>query len=191
MICNTGRFKLLQYLKKMCNNQLHFILMQKLITLYSMTPHETWMKYALREAERALDQNEVPVGCIIVRDNKIIGKGYNQNVTLKDPTAHAEIIAITAAAAKLQSKFLEECTLYVTLEPCAMCAGAIVLAKIPALVFGAFDPKAGACGTLYTITEDARLNHRVHTIGGVLDAECGALLRDFFLVKRNGGRQEY
>jgi len=152
-----------------------------------MTPHETWMKYAIREAERALDQNEVPVGCIIVRDNKIIGKGYNQTETLKDPTAHAEIIAITAAAAQLQSKFLEECTLYVTLEPCAMCAGAIVLAKIPTLVFGAYDPKAGACGTLYTITEDNRLNHRVHTIGGVLDGECGGLLRDFFALKRNGG----
>lgn len=154
-----------------------------------MTPHESWMKYALREAERALEHNEVPVGCIIVRDNKIIGKGYNQNETLKDPTAHAEIIAITAAAAQLQSKFLEDCTLYVTLEPCAMCAGAIVLAKISTLVFGAYDPKAGACGTLYTITEDSRLNHRVHTIGGILDAECGALLRDFFLVKRNGGRR--
>jgi tRNA(adenine34) deaminase len=156
-----------------------------------MTPHETWMKYALKEAERALDQNEVPVGCVIVRDNRIIGKGYNQNETLKDPTAHAEIIAITAAAAQLQSKVLEACTLYVTLEPCAMCAGAIVLARIPTLVFGAYDPKAGACGTLYTITEDARLNHRVHTLGGVCDTECGALMRDFFSVKRNGGKQNY
>lgn len=152
-----------------------------------MTPHETWMKYAIREAERALDRQEVPVGCIIVRDNKIIGKGYNQTETLKDPTAHAEIIAITAAAAQLQSKFLEGCTLYVTLEPCAMCAGAIVLAKVPTLVFGAYDPKAGACGTLYTITGDTRLNHTVHTIGGVLDTECGALLRDFFYTKRSGG----
>ena len=156
-----------------------------------MTPHENWMKYAIKEAGRAYDQKEVPVGCVIVRDNKIIGKGYNQIETLKDPTAHAEIIAITAAAAQLQSKFLEKCTLYVTLEPCAMCAGAIVLAKIPTLVFGAYDPKAGACGTLYTITEDARLNHRVHTIGGVRDAECGGLIRDFFNVKRSDGFQNY
>ncbi len=156
-----------------------------------MTPHETWMKYAIKEAERAFDQNEVPVGCIIVHENKIIGKGYNQIETLKDPTAHAEIIAITAAAAQLESKFLENCTMYVTLEPCTMCAGAIVLAKIPTLVFGAYDPKAGACGTLYTITEDARLNHRVHTISGVLDAECGSLIRDFFKLKRSDGIQNY
>jgi tRNA(adenine34) deaminase len=152
-----------------------------------MTPHEQWMRYALREAEKALDAAEVPVGCVIVRNNQVIGKGYNQNETLKDPTAHAEIIAITAAAAQIGSKILSDCTMYVTLEPCPMCAGAIVLARIPVLVFGAYDPKAGACGTLYNITEDTRLNHRVHTVGGVLDAECGALLKDFFKVRRLGG----
>lgn len=151
-----------------------------------MTRHEQWMKYAIKEAEKAFEQNEVPVGCVVVRENRIIGKGHNQNETLKDPTAHAEIIAITAAAAQLQSKVLDKCTIYVTLEPCAMCAGAIVLARIPTLVFGAYDPKAGACGTLYTITEDVRLNHRVHTVGGVLDADCSLLLREFFAMKRAG-----
>jgi tRNA(adenine34) deaminase len=152
-----------------------------------MTQHERWMEYALREAEKAFDQNEVPVGCVIVKGNKIIGKGYNQNETLRDPTAHAEIIAITAAAAQLQSKVLEECTLYVTLEPCPMCAGALVLARMQTVVFGVYDPKAGACGTLYTITEDKRLNHRVQTVGGVLDEKCSELLRDFFAMKRSGG----
>jgi tRNA(adenine34) deaminase len=152
-----------------------------------MTQNERWMEYAFREAEKAFDQNEVPVGCIIVRGNKIIGKGYNQNETLKDPTAHAEIIAITAAAAQLKSKIMEGCTMYVTLEPCPMCAGALVLARIQTLVFGAYDPKAGACGTLYTITEDVRLNHRVQTIGGVLDEKCSVLLREFFALKRSGG----
>jgi tRNA(adenine34) deaminase len=149
-----------------------------------MTAHERWMNYAIKEAEKAFDLQEVPVGCVIVRDNTIIGKGYNQTETLNDPTAHAEIIAITAAAATLGSKFLEKSTLYVTLEPCAMCAGAMVLARLQKLVFGAYDPKAGACGTLYAITEDRRLNHRVHTVGGVLDEQCSALLRDFFKIQR-------
>ncbi len=151
-----------------------------------MTRHEQWMELALREAEKAFDQIEVPVGCVIVRENRIIGKGYNQNETLNDPTAHAEIIAITAAAAQLRSKRLDDCTLYVTLEPCPMCAGAIVLARIPTLVFGAFDPKAGACGTIYNITADSRLNHHVRTIAGVLDDKCGGLLREFFALKRSG-----
>ncbi len=106
------------------------------------------------------------MGCVIVSDNRIIGKGYNQIETLKDPTAHAEIIAITAAAAFLGSRRLVNTALYVTLEPCAMCAGAIVQARIPRLVFGAFDPKAGACGTLFNIVQDQRLNHRADVVGG-------------------------
>lgn len=142
--------------------------------------HERWMAIALREAERAYDEDEVPVGAIIVRDGHIVGKGYNQNERLKDPTAHAEILAITAAANTLQDRRLDGCTMYVTLEPCPMCAGAIVLARIPVLVFGAYDAKAGACGTLYTIPEDPRLNHRAHVIPGVLDNDCSALLRSFF-----------
>jgi len=109
---------------------------------------------------------------------------------LQDPTAHAEMIAITAAAAHLHSRRLELCTLYVTLEPCPMCAGAIVLARIPTLVFGAYDPKAGACGTLYTIPEDPRLNHRVHVIPGVCDTESESLLRSFFGRVRSVGPQK-
>jgi tRNA(adenine34) deaminase len=138
------------------------------------------MKAALREAQRAFDVNEVPVGAVIVQDGKIIGRGYNQIERLKDPTAHAEMIAITAASNHLQSRRLEKCTLYVTLEPCPMCAGAIVLARIPTLVFGVFDPKAGACGTLYNIVEDKRLNHMVHVVGGVCEGESQALLKSFF-----------
>jgi tRNA(adenine34) deaminase len=148
--------------------------------------HEYFMELALREAELALARKEVPVGAVIVQNNKIIGKGSNQIELLQDPTAHAEMIAITAAAAHLESRRLEECTLYVTLEPCAMCAGAIVLARIPVLIFGAYDPKAGACTSLYTITNDSRLNHRVHTKGGVLEEKCGGILKEFFKERRPG-----
>jgi len=148
------------------------------------TQHEQWMKMALREAQRAFDADEVPIGALIVHNERIIGRGYNQIEQLQDPTAHAEMIAITAAANHLQSRRLEKCTLYVTLEPCAMCAGAIVLARIPALVFGAFDVKAGACSTLYNIVEDARLNHRSHVVSGILDRECEGLLKQFFAKKR-------
>ena len=144
------------------------------------TEHERWMESALREAERAYEDDEVPVGAVIVKEGRIVGKGYNQNERLKDPTAHAEIIAITAAANALGDKRLDGCTLYVTLEPCPMCAGAIVLARIPTLVFGAYDPKAGACSTLYNIVEDSRLNHTVHVIPGVLDDRSSALLKAFF-----------
>jgi tRNA(adenine34) deaminase len=149
-------------------------------------PYEYWMRFAYREAEKAYELDEVPIGCIIVKDNAIIGKGYNQTEMLKDSTAHAEMIAITAACGTVDSRFLTGCTAYVTLEPCPMCAGAFVNSRIEKLVFGAYDPKAGSCGTLYTITEDDRLNHRIHTIGGILDAECGAILKDYFLKKRKG-----
>lgn len=146
--------------------------------------YEYWMEIALREAEIAAQREEVPVGAVIIQNGKIIGKGSNQIELLKDPTAHAEIIAITAAASYLDNRRLENCTMFVTLEPCAMCAGAIVLAKIPILVFGAYDPKAGACSSLYTITNDFRLNHKVHTIGGVLADKCGGILKEFFKMKR-------
>ena len=138
------------------------------------------MAYAIREAEQAAKRKEVPVGAVIVRENRIIGRGYNQIESLQDPTAHAEMIAITAAATHLSSRRLEGCVLYVTLEPCAMCAGAIVQARIPLLVFGAHDPKAGACGTLYNIVQDDRLNHRVDLVGGIEEARCGGMLKDFF-----------
>ncbi len=149
-----------------------------------MTEHERWMESALREADRALQAGEVPVGAVIVYQNTVIGKGSNQVESLRDPTAHAEMIAVTAAAEYLNSKWLEECTLYVTLEPCVMCTGALVLSRIPTIVFGAYDPKAGACGTLYNLAQDSKLNHRIHVIGGVLDDKCGLLLREFFNARR-------
>ena len=145
-----------------------------------MTQNEQWMKQALREAEKAYEQGEVPVGAVVVREGKIIGRGYNQIELLQDPTAHAEMIALTAAANHLKSRRLEQCTLYVTLEPCPMCAGAVVLSRIPTLVFGAYDPKAGACGTLMNIPEDKRLNHNPHIIAGVCDRESEELLKGFF-----------
>lgn len=152
-----------------------------------MTDDERWMESALREAEQAKKRKEVPVGAVIVHNGKIIGRGFNQIETLQDPTAHAEMIAITAAAAGLGSRRFDGCTLYVTLEPCPMCAGAIVLARIPRVVFGASDPKAGACGTLFNIVQDNRLNHRVDLVGGVSGERCGALLSEFFAAMREKG----
>ena len=145
------------------------------------------MEFALKEAELAYKRKEVPVGAILVKKARIIGKGYNQTETLRDPTAHAEMIAITAGAAQAGNHRLEDCTLYVTLEPCSMCAGAIVLARIPRLVFGTADPKAGACGTLYNITQDERLNHRVTLAKGVLERQCAAILKEFFSKVRSNG----
>jgi tRNA(adenine34) deaminase len=131
----------------------------------------------------------VPVGAVIVSENRIIGRAHNQTETLQDPTAHAEMIAISAAANTLGSWRLEGCTLFVTLEPCAMCAGAVVLSRIRRVVFGAFDPKAGACGSLRNLVQDVRLNHRVELTSGVLDAEVSDLMKAFFQnlrdVKRN------
>jgi tRNA(adenine34) deaminase len=138
------------------------------------------MKQALREATLAYEEDEVPVGAVVVCKGTIIGKGHNQIERLQDPTAHAEMIALTAASNHLESRRLEGCTMYVTLEPCPMCAGAIVLARIPTLVFSAFDPKAGACGTLYNITHDKRLNHTVHIVSGVCDRESEELVKSFF-----------
>jgi len=149
-----------------------------------MTQHERWMTIALQEAEIARKKNEIPVGAVIVYENSIIARGYNQVELMRDPTAHAEMIALTAAAAHLQSKWLNNCAMYVTLEPCPMCAGAIVLSRLPLLVFGCYDPKMGSCGTIYSIPEDKRLNHRVHVVGGILDDQCTVLLRDFFKMKR-------
>jgi tRNA(adenine34) deaminase len=150
-----------------------------------MTEDERWMESAIREAEQAYKRKEVPIGAVIVHNSRIIGRGYNQIETLQDPTAHAEIIAITAAAANLGTRRLDACTLYVTLEPCPMCAGAIVLARIPRLVFGAPDPKAGACGTLFNIVQDKRLNHRVELVPGIMEAKCGGLMKEFFGKVRN------
>jgi tRNA(adenine34) deaminase len=149
-----------------------------------MTMHETWMKQTFREAERAYEEGEVPIGCIITFQNTIIAKAHNQVETLKDATAHAEIIAITAASEYLQSKQLHGCSMYVTLEPCSMCAGAIVLSKIENLYFGAYDVKSGACGSVLDITNNKFLNHACNTAGGIMDTECKEILRSFFEVKR-------
>lgn len=149
-----------------------------------MTQHEIWMNYAFKEAEKAYAKEELPVGAVIVFDNMVIAKGHNQVETLKDPTAHAEIIAITAAAEYLSSKALLGCTMYVTLEPCSMCAGAIVLAKLEALYFGAFDNKSGACGSVLNVTNNKSLNHQLSVTGGIMDDKCGDILRSFFEVKR-------
>ena len=144
------------------------------------------MRSAIREAERALEIGEVPVGCIIVHEGRVIGKAHNQRELLQDPTAHAEMIAITQAAAHFKSWRLENAKLYVTLEPCPMCAGAIILARIAEVYFGAFDPKAGACGSVVNLLEDARFNHQPAVVSGVLGEECGALLSNFFRSIRQG-----
>jgi tRNA(adenine34) deaminase len=146
-----------------------------------------YMEYAIREARAALEHDEVPVGCVIVHENRIVGKAHNMRETLQDPTAHAEVLAITQAAAALQSWRLEGAKLYVTLEPCPMCAGAIILSRVAEVYFGAFDPKAGACGTLMNLLEDKRFNHQPKVTSGLLADECAALLTDFFRnIRRRG-----
>ena len=142
------------------------------------------MKLALKEAERAFEANEVPVGAVVIRQGQIIGRGHNMVETLKDPTAHAEMIAITAACETLGDKYLEGCTLYVTLEPCPMCAGAIVWSRLQRLIFGAFDDKAGAASTLYTIPRDPRLNHQVEIVSGVEADKASILMKSFFARRR-------
>lgn len=149
---------------------------------------EKYMRAALREARYALDDDEVPVGAIVVMGERVVGRAHNQRERLKDPTAHAEMIALTQAAAAAESWRLDKATLYVTLEPCIMCAGALVQARIGRVVFGAPDPKAGACGSLYKVGIDPRLNHRFEITGGVLEADCAALLFDFFRSKRGPPR---
>ena len=142
--------------------------------------HTHWMREALKEAKQALKKEEVPVGAIIISDEKIIGKGYNQIEMLQDPTAHAEMIAITAAASTLGKKWLTDATLYVTVEPCSMCAGAIVLARLKRVVYGVTDPKTGAHSSIINLLNDPRLNHRLEVIPGILKEECEALLLTFF-----------
>jgi tRNA(adenine34) deaminase len=145
---------------------------------------EQGMRAALREAVASEAADEVPVGCVIVRDGAVVGRGHNQVESLQDATAHAEILAIGAASNALGSWRLSECTLYVTLEPCSMCAGAIILARLGRLVYGATDPKAGACGSVLDVIHERRLNHRVEVVPGVLAEECGGLLKRFFERKR-------
>jgi tRNA(adenine34) deaminase len=151
--------------------------------------HDYFMQLALQEAEYAMTENEVPVGAVIVHEGRIIAAAHNQREQLRDPTAHAEMIAITQAAALRGSWRLDGCTLYVTLEPCPMCAGAILQARIPTVVYGAADPKAGAVQTLYRLLDDPRLNHRAQVVSGVLAEACGQVLTRFFQQQRQMGKK--
>ena len=147
------------------------------------------MQLALAEARAAREENEVPIGAVIVRGRQVLARAHNQREQLRDPTAHAEMIAITQAAEARQSWRLDGCTLYVTLEPCAMCAGAIVLARIPQVVYGAADPKAGAVHSLFRLLDDPRLNHRAEVVSGVLAEACGEILTRFFKDQRGLGKK--
>lgn len=152
-----------------------------------MDNHEHYMRLALKEAEKALEEDEVPVGAVIVHEGHIIARAHNQRERLKDPTAHAEMVAITQAAAYLENWRLEGATLYVTKEPCIMCAGAMVQARLTNLVFGAFDEKGGACGSVVNLVEEPRFNHQVKVTGGVLAEESAVLLREFFQERCRSG----
>jgi tRNA(adenine34) deaminase len=151
---------------------------------------EQFMRVAIESAKIAEENGDVPIGAVIVYKDQIIAKAYNQREQLQDPTAHAEIIAMTQAAAELESWHLNGCTMYVTLEPCPMCAGALVLARMDKLVYGCKDPKAGACGSLYNIVQDGRLNHRIEVTSGVLADECSELLQDFFTRRRTENKND-
>jgi tRNA(adenine34) deaminase len=146
--------------------------------------HDRWMEAALDEARRAAAHDEVPIGAVVVHDGEIIGRGGNRTETLQDPTAHAEVFALREAAGLLGSWRLEGATLYVTIEPCAMCAGASVLSRIDRLVYGADDPKAGMCGSLENLVEHPRLNHRMSVLRGVRAEECVGLVQEFFRARR-------
>ncbi|MFQ6605340.1 MAG: tRNA adenosine(34) deaminase TadA [Fidelibacterota bacterium] len=146
--------------------------------------HTRWMKEAFRLAEKALDTGEIPVGAIVVQAGKVIGRGYNQREKLHDPTAHAEMLAITAAANTLGDWRLTDCILYVTKEPCIMCAGAIVNARLQQVVFGCYDEEKGGCGSQYNLCHDPLLHSTVLTKGGVMDRECAGIIQEFFRTKR-------
>lgn len=155
----------------------------------TLQPHARWMRQALEQARRAFDAGEVPIGAVIVHGERLVAEAHNQRMLLKDPTAHAEMIALTQAAQMLGTWRLLDCTLYVTLEPCPMCAGAVVQARLPQVIFGTEDPKAGACRTLYQITSDCRLNHQATVLSGVLREECRAILQEFFTLQRSLGKK--
>lgn len=152
-------------------------------------PDEHFMRQALTQAQLARELDEVPVGAVVVRDDRVIGAAHNLTRQLRDPTAHAEMIAITQAAEAVGDWRLEGCTLYVTLEPCPMCAGAMVLGRIPRVVFGATDPKGGGVVSLYQLLEDPRLNHRAEVVEGVLREPCSQILTEFFQHKRALGKK--
>lgn len=150
---------------------------------------ENWMRYALQLAQQAALQGEVPVGAVLVQDDNILGEGWNQPISLNDPSAHAEMLAMRAAGQTAANYRLPNTTLYVTLEPCCMCAGAMIHARIARVVFGAYDPKTGAAGSLFSVLNDPRHNHQVQISGGVLAEECAELLRTFFRERRLRAKQ--
>ena len=143
------------------------------------------MRLALLQAQKAYESNEIPVGAIVVLDNKVIGRGYNQREMLNDPTAHAEIIAITAAANTIEDWRLNECVLYVTKEPCAMCAGAIINSRLKMVIFGCYDKEMGCCGSLYQLCGDSHLKNNTTVRGGIMEEECLSIIRDFFQIQRH------
>ncbi len=145
------------------------------------------MQQAFFLAEQAYEEKEVPVGAVVVKNDHIIGKGYNQTERLNDPTAHAEMLAISAACSTLGQKYLQDCTLYVTLEPCPMCAGALVWSKIDQVVIGALDAKAGSCGSVYNLASNDKLNHQVDIIHGFMEEDCEWILKRFFQERRSKG----
>lgn len=150
--------------------------------------HERWMRVALAEAEKAFEAKEAPIGAVVISGERIVGRGYNQSARLSDPTAHAEMIAITAAAATLGDWRLVDCDLYCTLEPCVMCAGAAVLGRIRSIYFGAPEPKFGGCGSVLNITSEHKLNHQIQVTGGILAEEAVSLMKDFFQKLRSTKR---
>lgn len=145
------------------------------------------MQQAYFLAEQAYKEKEVPVGALIVKDDQIIGKGYNQSERLNDATAHAEMLAISAACSTLKQKYLQECSMYVTLEPCPMCAGALVWSKLDTVIIGAWDAKAGSCGSVFNLSTNDKLNHQVDVIQGFMEKDCELILKQFFQERRSGG----
>ncbi len=158
--------------------------MSKLELGAKMRVHDVYMEQALRQARKAYESEEVPVGAVIVHGGEIIARAHNQIRLLKDPTAHAEMIAITQAAAYLGNERLTGCELYITLEPCSMCMGAVILARLSRVIFGALDPKTGACGSVVDLTSPGLFNHKVDVLGGIMEPECRELLQRFFVEKR-------
>ncbi|AWL12690.1 tRNA(adenine(34)) deaminase [Saliniradius amylolyticus] len=146
--------------------------------------HDKWMARALTLAEQAAEQGEVPVGAVLVRDNQVLGEGFNQSITLSDPSAHAEMQAIRQAGKTVKNYRFPGATLYVTLEPCPMCAGLLVHSRIEQLVFGASDPRTGACGSVMDLAQHPALNHRYQVVSGVMEQECGEILKRFFRLRR-------